>query len=219
MAEIDGKTSEKSSGNTEKAEDNSEKNSGKNHGKMTQTEEKNTETMAEQNSGNAEKNSETMVGEIAETAERNDGKMAELNNENAEKSSEKNVSLRPDNKNGTGRDEKGRLLPGTVANPLGRPKRADERAIIAAMDKALPPDKLSEALQDALTWAYEYKSPKLILAIAQFVVAYQIGQPVQRSVSASGKLESILSRLSAMDEGEFDAVERAIRIPVDTESE
>lgn len=109
--------------------------------------------------------------------------------------------------------------PGQSGNPLGRAKRADERAIIAAMDKALPPDKLSQALQDALEWAYEYRSPKLILAIAQFVVAYQIGQPVQRSVSASGKLENILSRLSAMDDGEFDAVEAAIRIPVDTENE
>ena len=86
---------------------------------------------------------------LGETAGNDSGKMVS----EAEKDSEKMVSLRPDNKNGTGRDEKGRLLPGTVANPLGRPKRADERAIIAAMDKALPPDKLSEALQDALTWA------------------------------------------------------------------
>ena len=105
--------------------------------------------------------------------------------------------------------------PGQSGNPLGRAKRADERAIIAAMDKALPPDKLAEALQDALTWAYEYKSPKLILAIAQFVVSYQIGQPVQRSVSASGKLETILNRLSSMEDGEFDAVERAMRGDVD----
>ena len=128
-----------------------------------------------------------------------------------EDNSGKMVSSRPDNKNGTGRDEKGRLLPGTVANPLGRPKRADERAIIAAMDKALPPDKLSQAIEDALTWAYEYKSWKAVLAISQFVVSYQIGQPVQRSVSASGKLETILNRLSSMEDGEFDAVERAMR--------
>lgn len=132
---------------------------------------------------------------------------------------EKMVSVHPPKPNGKERDEKGLFLPGNRANPLGRPKRADERAIIAAMDKALPPDKLSQAIQDALDWAYEYKSWKAILAISQFVVAYQIGQPVQRSVSASGKLENILSRLSAMDESEFEAVERAIRIPVDTENE
>jgi hypothetical protein len=138
--------------------------------------------------------------------------MDELNNGEGQKE-EKKVYLEPSKAGGKGgtRDERGRLLPGHPGNPLGRPKRADERAIIAAMDKALPPDKLSEALQDALTWAYEYKSPKLILAIAQFVVAYQIGQPVQRSVSASGKLENILSRLSSMDDGEFEAVEAAMR--------
>ena len=105
--------------------------------------------------------------------------------------------------------------PGQSGNPLGRAKRADERAIIAAMDRALPPDKLAEALQDAMTWAYEYKSWKAIIAIAQFVVSYQIGQPVQRSVSASGKLENILNRLSSMEDGEFDAVERAMRGDVD----
>ena len=129
----------------------------------------------------------------------------------AGKDSEKNVSPRPHNPNGKGRDEKGLFLPGNAANPLGRPKRADERAIIAAMDKALPPDKLSQAIEDALTWAYEYKSWKAVLAISQFVVSYQIGQPVQRSVSASGKLETILNRLSSMEDGEFDAVERAMR--------
>ena len=144
------------------------------------------------------------MAEIDET----DGQMVGAT---AGKDSEKMVSSRPHNPNGTGRDEKGLFLPGNAANPLGRPKRADERAIIAAMDRALPPDKLSEALQDALGWAYEYKSPKLILAIAQFVVSYQIGQPVQRSVSASGKLETILNRLSSMEDGEFDAVERAMR--------
>jgi len=149
-----------------------------------ETDEKNTETMAEQNSGNAEKIVSTRTGSIV----RNGGKLTPWQ-------------------------------PGQSGNPLGRAKRADERAIIAAMDKALPPDKLSQAIQDALDWAYEYKSWKAILAISQFVVAYQIGQPVQRSVSASGKLESILSRLSSMEDSEFEAVERAIRIPVDTENE
>lgn len=168
--------------------------------------------MAEQNSGMTA--GETDGKMMGETGEKNREKMAEQNNENAGKM----VSTRTGSivRNG------GKLTPwqpGQSGNPLGRARRADERAIIAAMDKALPPDRLSEALQDALTWAYEYKSPKLILAIAQFVVAYQIGQPVQRSVSASGKLESILSRLSAMDDSEFEAVERAIRIPVDTENE
>ena len=103
----------------------------------------------------------------------------------------------------------GKFAPGNVLG--GRGKRSDERAILAALDAALPPEKIQQVLTDALAWAYEYKSPKVILSIVQFVVAYQIGQPIQRSVSASGKLETILNRLSTMDENEFEAVERAIR--------
>ena len=62
-----------------------------------------------------------------------------------------------------------------------------------------------------MTWAREYKSPKAALAIAQFVVGYRIGTPVQRSISASGKLESLLSRLGEMDDDEFNQVEAAMR--------
>lgn len=103
----------------------------------------------------------------------------------------------------------GKFAPGNVLG--GRAKRSDEKAIIAAMDAALPPEKIQQVLTDALAWAYEYKSPKVILSIVQFVVAYKIGQPVQRSVSASGKLETILNRLSTMDEEDFQQVEAAIR--------
>lgn len=162
-----------------------------------------TEIDGKSNTENAEK----MVGEKDEKMMKDNEKMVSSHTPNRQ--SPGGITHLPN----------GKFAPANAANPLGRPKRADERAIIAAMDKALPPDKLSQAIQDALDWAYEYKSWKAILAISQFVVAYQIGQPVQRSVSASGKLESILSRLSSMDENEFDAVERAIRIPVDTENE
>ena len=108
------------------------------------------------------------------------------------------------------RNGAGQFVKGNPGGP-GRKKRSDERAILAAIDAALPPEKVQQVLTDALAWAYEYKSPKAILSIVQFVVAYQIGQPVQRSVSASGKLENILDRLSNMEDGEFEAVERAMR--------
>ena len=108
------------------------------------------------------------------------------------------------------RNGAGQFVKGNSASP-GRKKRSEEHALLAAIDAALPPEKIQQVLTDALAWAYEYKSPKAILSIVQFVVAYQIGQPVQRSVSASGKLENILDRISSMDENEFEAVERAMR--------
>ena len=103
----------------------------------------------------------------------------------------------------------GKFAPGNALG--GRAKRTDETAIIKAMDAALPPEEIEKLLKEAIGWAREYKSPKLALAICQFVVSYQIGQPVQRSLSASGKLETLLGKLNTMSEDEFKAVEATIR--------
>lgn len=108
------------------------------------------------------------------------------------------------------RNVAGQFVKGSSASP-GRRKRSEEAAVLAAIDAACPPEELQKLLTDAMTWAREYKSPKAALAIAQFVVGYRIGTPVQRSISASGKLESLLSRLGEMDEDEFNQVEAAMR--------
>lgn len=106
----------------------------------------------------------------------------------------------------------GKFAPGNAAGVgFGRKRRAEEAAIIAAMDAALPAEELQQLLTDAIGWAREYKSPKLALSIAQFVVSYQIGSPIQRSMSASTKLETILAKVGSMDEEEFAQVEQAMR--------
>lgn len=117
------------------------------------------------------------------------------------------IDLHPTDPN---RRRDGKFLPGS-AGSSGRLKRADEQAVVSAINTALPPAKLQQALEDALEMAYEYKSPKLILAICQFAVSYQIGQPVQRSLSASGKLETLLGRLGDMTDEEFREVEASVR--------
>lgn len=108
------------------------------------------------------------------------------------------------------RNVAGQFVKGSSASP-GRRKRSEEAAVLAAIDAACPPEKLKDLLEKAMAWTEEYKSPKAALAIAQFVVGYRIGTPVQRSVSASGKLESLLSRLGEMDDDEFNQVEAAMR--------
>ena len=75
----------------------------------------------------------------------------------------------------------------------------------------LPPARVGELLEQALTWAQEYKSPKLVLAILQFHYSYTLGMPVQRSVTASTKLETLLNRIGEMDEAEFAQVEQQMR--------
>lgn len=108
------------------------------------------------------------------------------------------------------RNAAGQFVKGSSASP-GRRKRSEETAVLAAIDAACPPDELEKLLKEAMQWAREYKSPKAVMQIAQFVVGYRIGTPVQRSVSASGKLENLLARIGEMDEDEFNQVEAAMR--------
>ena len=108
------------------------------------------------------------------------------------------------------RNGAGQFVKGNSASP-GRKKRSEEQALLAAIDAACPAEDLESLLKEAIGWAREYKSPKMALAIAAFVVGYKVGTPIQRSVSASGKLETILARVGTMSEDEFEQVERAMR--------
>jgi len=108
------------------------------------------------------------------------------------------------------RNGAGQFVKGNSASP-GRKKRSEEQALLAAIDAACPPEELEKLLKEAIGWAREYKSPKMALAIAAFVVGYKVGTPIQRSMSASTKLETILARVGTMSEEEFEQVEAAMR--------
>jgi len=114
---------------------------------------------------------------------------------------------------GIRRNERGQWVKGHAPPPPMRQRkpRANEQALIAALHEALPPARVGELLEQALTWAQEYKSPKLVLAILQFHYSYTLGMPVQRSVTASTKLETLLNRIGEMDEAEFAEVEQQMR--------
>ena len=111
------------------------------------------------------------------------------------------------------RNELGQWVKGHAPPPPMRKRKpkANEQALIAALHEALPPARVGELLEQALTWAQEYKSPKLVLAILQFHYSYTLGMPVQRSVTASTKLETLLNRIGEMDEAEFAQVEQQMR--------
>lgn len=111
-------------------------------------------------------------------------------------------------RNGRGQFVKGHTVPSPMRQ---RKPRQNEQALIAALHEALPAERVGQLLEQALAWAQEYKSPKLVLAILQFHYSYTLGMPVQRSVTASTKLETILDRLGEMDDSEFASVEQAMR--------
>lgn len=102
---------------------------------IDETDEKNTEKMAEQNSGNAGK----MAGETAE-------KMM--------KDNEKMVSVHTDSRPQHGRithQPNGKFAPGNGLG--GRKKRAEEDALLAVLEKALPAEDIPGHIEQCIRWA------------------------------------------------------------------
>ena len=102
-----------------------------------------------------------------------------------------------------------RWLPGQSGNPGGR-KSALRTSFQAIAAKGSPED-LAAYYWWGIESAKKQGSPRIVLQYIEFYVHMTDGTPVQRSITASGKLESILSRLGAMDDNEFAEVEQAMR--------
>ena len=115
--------------------------------------------------------------------------------------------LTPDAKHPTDphRNEAGQYIKGNTASP-GRRKRSEEQALLAVLDESLPAEKFKEHMDLAIAWAIEYKSPKLLMQLWQFRFSYTIGQPVQRSVTASTKLDTFLDAVRGLSDDEFSQV-------------
>lgn len=111
------------------------------------------------------------------------------------------------------RDERGRWLPGHAPKPPAprRKPKEEEKALLAALSEALPASDVPGHIEQCIKWAYEYKSPKLLMEILKFKYDRVIGTPVQRSLSASGKLETLLDMVSNLDDDKFDRVEEGLR--------
>ena len=101
------------------------------------------------------------------------------------------------------------------ANQVGRAsptqRRQAERDLSRALEAAISPAELTALIEQAVTWALEYRSPRLLMQIIQLRLAYGLGTPVQRSISATGKLEDLLNRVDSLTEAEFTIVEQQIR--------
>lgn len=88
----------------------------------------------------------------------------------------------------------------------GRPKKALELALIAAINEAMPPERITEAIRNAYEFSVKHESPKGIMAVLEFVVSYQLGKPVQRMITQRSTVEELLAQASGVDDDEFDAL-------------
>jgi hypothetical protein len=111
--------------------------------------------------------------------------------------------------NKAGQDPKtGRFLPGNAIGAAGRPAKSREDAVLRLMRKQIDPqvivDTVLDLVEDSSSWRAREAGVRLYLA-------YMVGMPVQRSVTATTRLESLLNKIGEMDEEEFVEVEQAIR--------
>lgn len=109
------------------------------------------------------------------------------------------------------KDSRGRWLPGVSGNPAGGRPKAQETAYLNAIKLAVPPEQVTEYLRKALDLAVKQNSARGIIAVLEFIRDTTLGTPVRRTVTATTKLESIISWLGEMSDDEFDAVEQAMR--------
>ena len=84
-----------------------------------------------------------------------------------------------------------------VGNPggPGRPTKAKELQVLDAIKADWPPERVAEALNQAMTFATETRSWRGILAVCELAMAYTIGRPQQKVQVSDGNLEQLLAYL------------------------
>jgi hypothetical protein len=89
-----------------------------------------------------------------------------------------------------------RWLPGQSGNPSGWAKK--DIKVLHAIHEGYPPDRIIGLLDEALEIARKHNSYRGIMDVARTVIEYTVGKPVQRSITVSSKMDSILTRLESI---------------------
>ena len=91
---------------------------------------------------------------------------------------------------------------------MGKRGRTRKAQVLDMIEAMIDPMEVAEALRGLITDRTSWRARD---AGVRTYLEYMIGMPVQRSVTATTKLESILSQVGGMSDEEFDQVEQAMR--------
>lgn len=119
------------------------------------------------------------------------------------------------------RNELGQFVKGhKVPSPhKGRPARADVLPFLNAVTEAYTPEQVQQMLKDTYEMAYEQKDWKGMYTVASLILAYAIGKPVQRSLTASIDADDIRKMFSgAFEEERAEAGEEGAEDVVEVEA-
>lgn len=89
-------------------------------------------------------------------------------------------------KDGSLRTMDGKFYKGNALKPMnpGRPKRINVQEMLEAIADDFPPERVISIINKALEIAIKQQDWKGVHAVATTVLHYQIGKPVQRSITA-----------------------------------
>ena len=108
-----------------------------------------------------------------------------------------------------GRDpETGQFLPANSIGAVGRRGRSRKAKVLDLIESTVDPAVVVDTILGLIT---DYNSWRAREAGVKLYLSYMVGMPVQRSVTATTKLETILSQLGSMDDSEFTQVEEQMR--------
>lgn len=105
----------------------------------------------------------------------------------------------------------GQFAPGNKLGGRRKKDRGAEKALVAALHQVLPPERVIELLEQCIEWGYSYNSSRILMEVIRFHYSYTLGTPVQRSITASTKLETLMERVAGLSDDEFDALEAELK--------
>lgn len=90
------------------------------------------------------------------------------------------------------------------AKKTGRPTKKRELEVLTAINTAMPPARITEAIGKAYDLALQHGSPKGIMDVVKFCVSYQLGEPIKRLVTQKSTVEELLQQAAGVGDDEFE---------------
>ena len=106
------------------------------------------------------------------------------------------------------RNEKGQFLKGNPIRPVnpGRVKKAIAKELLEALAEVSTPETIAADLDDVVRIAKAENDAKTLLEVVRLKLAYLIGKPVQRSITASIDPDEFRAYFAPQDQEEEQEV-------------
>lgn len=93
--------------------------------------------------------------------------------------------------------------PGVSGNPLGRPKKTKEDAVLNLLREGIDPNNVVAAVQDLITNTTSWRARE---AGVRLYLEYMVGKPTQRVISTKASLHELLEMARGVSDEQVEQV-------------